>query len=279
MMTDTDKKTMDYKPTYEELEKRVEELEKDHADADGYEKRMERNKIIGGIAHEFNNLLMGIQGNLSLIFLDIPFTDRFYSKLKDIEKYVEGGVKLTEKILDFVNDGTYEPEPKLREIQPDVLNRLKYEMNKSIEGHLIKSNYGSQGSQALKLYEKVYTGSNTVLLVDDEGMILDVGKQMLERTGLEVLTAKNGEKAVELYKKEHKKINMVVLDLIMPGMTGIDTYYELKKINPDIKVLFASGYRKNLDVNVIIEEGRSSFIQKPFKMEQLTQEIGKLLEL
>ncbi len=270
---------MDYKPTYEELEKRVEELEKNHAVTDTYEKRMERNKIVGGIAHEFNNLLMGIQGNLSLIFLDIPFTDRFYTKLKDIEKYVEGGVKLTEKLLDFVNEGIYEPEPKLREIQPDALNRLKYEMNKSIQGQMVKSGYGAQGSQAFKIYEKVYTGSNTVLFVDDEGMILDVGKQMLERTGLEVLTARSGEKAVEIYKKEHKRIDLVILDLIMPGMTGVDTYYELKKINPDIKVLFSSGYRKNLDVNTILDEGRSAFIQKPFKMEHLTQEIGRLLEL
>lgn len=269
---------MDYKPTYEELEKRVEQLEKDRSQYDSYEIRMERNRIIGGIAHEFNNLLMGIQGNLSLIFLDISFTDRFFSKLKDIEKYVEGGVKLTEKLLDFVNEGVYEPEPKLREIQPDVLNRLKYEMNKTLESHLIKSNYGTSGNP-LKIYEEVYTGSNTVLLVDDESMILDIGKQMLERTGLEVLTARNGDKAVELYKKEHKRIDMVILDLIMPGMTGVDTYYELKKINPDVKVLFSSGYRKNLDVSTIIEQGRSSFIQKPFKMEQLTQEIGKLLEL
>ncbi len=269
---------MDYKPTYEELEKRVEQLEKDQALNDTYERRMERNRIIGGIAHEFNNLLMGIQGNLSLIFLDISFTDRFYSKMKDIEKYVEGGVRLTEKLLDFVNEGVYEPDQQLKEIQPDVMNRLKYEMNKSLESHLIKTNYGTSGNP-LKIYEEVYTGSNTVLLVDDEPMIIDIGKQMLERTGLEVLTAKNGEKAIEVYKKEFKRIDLVILDLIMPGLTGVDTYYELKKINNDIKVLFSSGYRKNLDVTTIIDQGRSAFIQKPFKMEQLTQEIGKLLEL
>lgn len=268
---------MDYKPTYEELEKRVEQLEKDHS-VDTYEKKMERNRIIGGIAHEFNNLLMGIQGNISLIFLDISFTDRFFSKLKDIEKYVEGGVRLTEKLLDFVNEGVYEPETRLKEIQPEMMNRLKYEMNKSLESHLIKANYGPSGNP-LKIYEEVHTGSNTVLLVDDEPMILDIGKQMLERTGLEVLTAKSGDKAIEVYKKDFKRIDLVILDLIMPGLTGVDTYYELKKINPEIKVLFSSGYRKNLDVTTIIDQGRSSFIQKPFKMEQLTQEIGKLLEL
>ena len=270
---------MDSKNKDDDNDSAMNELEQDIKAVDSYEKRLERNRIIGGIAHEFNNLLMGIQGNLSLIFLDIAFSDRFYTKLKDMEKYVEGGVKLTEKLLDFVNDGTYEPEPKLKEIQPDTFNRLKYEMTKNIDSQMVKSHYGSSGSQALKIYEKVYTGSNTILLVDDDSMIVDVGKQMLERTGLEVITAKSGEKAVEIYKKDHKRIDMVILDLIMPGMTGIDTYYEMKKINQDIKVLFSSGYRKNMDVNTILKEGRSAFIQKPFKMEQLTQEIGKILEI
>ena len=271
---------MDTEPTYEELQQRIYRLEKElEQNNDSYEKRIERNKIIGSIGHEFNNLLMGIQGNLSLIFLDIHFSDRFYNKLKDIEKNVEGGVKLTEKLLDFVSDGTYEPDPKYKEIQPDTFNRLRYEINKSLGGQLIKNTYGSMGNQALRIYEKVYTGSNTILLVDDDNMILDVGKQMLERTGLEVVIAKSGQKAMEIYKKDFKKIDLVILDLMMPDMNGVDTYYELKKINPDIKALFSSGYRKNMDINTIIDQGRSAFIQKPFKMEQLTQEIGKLLEI
>jgi CheY-like chemotaxis protein len=240
---------------------------------------MERNRVIGSIGHEFNNLLMGIQGNLSLMFLDMAQTDKLFTKLKDIEKYVEGGVKLTEKLFDFLNEGIYQPEPQQKSMPIQNINRLKSEINKTINSQMIRNTYGPPGIQALKMYEKVYSGSNTVLLVDDDSMIIDVGKQMLERTGLEVIVARNGKQAIDIYDKDVKSIDLVILDLIMPGLNGIETYQELKKINPDIKVLFSSGYRKNMDVHAIVKEGRSAFIQKPFKMEQLTQEVGKLLEL
>ncbi|MBU1168806.1 MAG: response regulator [Proteobacteria bacterium] len=270
---------MDNKPTYEELEELIRQLKESQGYNESYEKRMERNRIIGSIGHEFNNLLMGIQGNLSLIFLDMNQTDKLFTKLKDIEKNVEGGVKITEKLFDFLNEGVYEPNLKYKEIPLTNINRLKSEIKKTINSQLIKNTYGPPGIQALKVYEKVYSGSNTVLMVDDDSMIIDVGKQMLERTGIEVIVAKSGQRALDIYIKDYKKIDMVILDLIMPGMNGIETYHELKKINPEIKVLFSSGYRKNLDVDAIIREGRSSFIQKPFKMEQLTQEIGRILEM
>lgn len=270
---------MDDQPTYNELEEKIRYLEAMLQNGESYEKRLERNRAIGSIGHEFNNLLMGIQGNLSLIFLDLDHTDKLFNKLKDIEKAVEGGVKLTEKLFDFLNEGIYNPPPKQKEMTPENINRLKREISKTLNSQMIKSTYGPPGIQALKIYEKVYTGSNKVMLVDDDPMILDVGKQMLERTGLDVVTAKGGPQAIEIYSKDNKSIDMVILDLIMPEMTGIETYHELKKINPAIKVLFSSGYRKNMDVQAIVREGRSSFIQKPFKMEQLTQEVGRILEM
>ncbi|GAB6096309.1 hypothetical protein JCM14469_25620 [Desulfatiferula olefinivorans] len=269
---------MDQKPDDDPIKRNL-PPENDRNTDDSYEKRMERNKIIGSIGHEFNNLLMGIQGNLSLIFLDMQHTDKLYGKLKDIEKYVEGGVKLTEKLFDFLNEGIYSPEPKQKELPAQSINRLKGEINKAINSQVIRNTYGPPGIQALRQYEKVYTGSKTVLLVDDDAMIIDVGKQMLERTGLDVVTARSGQAAVDIYRKDFKTIDMVILDLVMPGLSGIETYYELKQVNPDLKVLFSSGYRKNMDVHAIVKEGKSSFIQKPFKMEQLTQEVGRLLEM
>jgi CheY-like chemotaxis protein len=270
---------MDQKPTYDDLVERIRRLENDRNSDELYNKRMERNKIIGSIGHEFNNLLMGIQGNLSLIFLDMQQTDKLFNKLKDIEKYVEGGVKLTEKLFDFLNEGIYSPEPKQRELPVQSINRLKGEINKTINSQVIRNTYGPPGIQALRQYEKVYTGSKKVLLVDDDAMIIDVGKQMLERTGLDVVTASSGQAAIDMYQKDWKTLDLVILDLVMPGLSGIETYYELKQVNPDIKVLFSSGYRKNMDVHAIVKEGKSAFIQKPFKMEQLTQEVGRLLEL
>ena len=270
---------MDDQPTYDELKEKIRQLEMQLQMSDSYEKRMERNRVIGSIGHEFNNLLMGIQGNLSLLFLDMDHTDKLYKKLKDIESSVEGGVKLTEKLFDFLNEGIYNPPPKQKAMSPENINRLKGEINKTIKSQMIKNTYGPPGIQALKVYEKVYTGASTIMLVDDDPMILDVGKQMLERTGIDVVTANGGPKAIEIYSKDHKSIDMVILDLIMPDMTGIEAYHELKRINPAIKVLFSSGYRKNMDVQAIVREGRSAFIQKPFKMEQLTQEVGRILEM
>lgn len=268
------------KPTYEELENQIIEMKKQLEQSKSYETRMERNKIIGSIAHEFNNLLMGIQGNISLMILDMNINSPFYSKLKDIETNIEGGVKLTEKLLDFINDGVYKPEEIKKSVNSVNMTRIKSELKKPVESYTIQSHYSVPGIHpGVKVYEQVYTGSKTVLLVDDESMIIDVGKQMLEKTGLEVIVARSGAKAVELYQKEYAGIDMVILDLVMPGMDGIETYYQLKQINPDIKVLFSSGYRKSTDISNILSDGKGGFIQKPFKMEQLTKEIGKIMDM
>ena len=128
-----------------------------------------------------------------------------------------------------------------------------------------------------KFKERLKRGSGTILIIDDEQMILDVGESFLKELGYDVLIAKGGNEGLEIYKKYQKKIDMVILDMIMPGMTGSDTYDSLKEINHDIKVLLSTGYIINGDANEILKRGCNGFIEKPFNIEQFSYKISEIL--
>ncbi len=120
-------------------------------------------------------------------------------------------------------------------------------------------------------------GAETVLLVDDEEIVIGVGKQMLERLGFSVLTARSGQEAVAVYKNNPDDVDLVLLDMIMPGMEAGDTYDKLKAINPAIKVILSSGYSLDQKASAIIDRGCNGFIQKPFNMKMLQEKIGEIL--
>jgi len=123
----------------------------------------------------------------------------------------------------------------------------------------------------------VVKGTATLLLVDDEDIIIEVGEQMLKTLGYEVLLARGGKKAIEIYTNNQDRIDMVILDMIMPDMGGGETYDRLKGINPDVKVLLSSGYSINEKANEILERGCNGFIQKPFDLRGLSGKIGEIL--
>ncbi len=125
---------------------------------------------------------------------------------------------------------------------------------------------------------EILRGTETVLLVDDEEMIIAVGQQILESMGYTVFLAKSGREAVETYKKNKGKIDMVLLDMIMPEMGGSETYERLKEINPDIKVLLSSGYSINGQAKTILAKGCDDVIQKPFGMKNLSQKLREILD-
>ena len=132
---------------------------------------------------------------------------------------------------------------------------------------------------AKKEIEKdILKGSETVLLVDDEEMIIDVGKRLLEKLGYKVLIAGSGNEALEIYNKNRDKIDMVILDMIMPKMDGGETYDMLKKINPKIKVLLSSGYSINGQATEILARGCDGFIQKPFNIRELSEKLREILD-
>jgi len=133
-------------------------------------------------------------------------------------------------------------------------------------------------AKTVKITKKLLKGIETVLLVDDEEIILDIGRDLLEAMGCSVLTAKDGRKAIELYQKNQNDIDIVILDMIMPNISGSDTYDRMKEINPDIKVLLSSGYSINGQASDILNRGCNGFIQKPFNINELSVAIRQILD-
>jgi PAS domain S-box-containing protein len=360
--------------------------------------------LAGGIAHDYNNLLMGILGNLSLISFDLDSSHPYYIKLKNIEKYIKSGAQLTKQLLGFAKGGKYEVKPvdlnDLIEKSSEMFSRTRKEirihreyqkeiwsveadsnqieqvllnlyvnaaqampgggeiylqtnnitLNQDHVGHfsaktgdyvkisvkdtgvgmdentlkrifdpffttkdrsmgtglglasaygIIKNHGGMinaysvirQGSifdvylpaSSKKIVRKepvnreALKGSETILLIDDEDIVIDIGGQILEKLGYRAITAKGGKEAIEIYRANKNKINIVILDVIMPDMGGGETYDRLKEINPDIKVLLSSGYSINGQASEIMNRGCNGFIQKPFNIEQLSRKIREIL--
>jgi nitrogen-specific signal transduction histidine kinase/CheY-like chemotaxis protein len=361
--------------------------------------------LAGGIAHDFNNLLMGIQGNVSLILSDMDASDPHYQRLKNTEKQIQSGAKLTSHLLGYARKGRYEVKPlslnQLVEETSETFSRTKREVaihrelapdlfaveadpgqieqvlwnlfinaadampsggelmlrtanvthrdmkgklydpvpgdyvllrvtdtgtgiDKEIMGRIfdpffttkergrgtglgLASAYGiikghrgyidvasrkGKGT-TFKVYlpaseKRVYevfkhsarlvTGTETVLLVDDEEAIRQVGQELLEAMGYHVLLASNGEEAIELYEKHGDEIDLVLLDIVMPHMGGGETYERIKEINPDVRVLLLSGYSIDGEATEILERGCNGFIQKPFTMKELSGKIRDIVE-
>ncbi|MCG6535399.1 MAG: PAS domain S-box protein, partial [Syntrophales bacterium LBB04] len=120
-------------------------------------------------------------------------------------------------------------------------------------------------------------GQGTILLVDDEEMILEVGAPILERLGYTVLLARNGAEAIGVYQENRDQIGMVILDMIMPQMGGGETFDQLKAVNPRVKVLLSSGYSIDGQAQEILARGCKGFIQKPFNLRELSQRLGEIL--
>jgi DNA-binding NtrC family response regulator len=118
--------------------------------------------------------------------------------------------------------------------------------------------------------------NGTVLLVDDEPMVRNSGKRLLDRLGYQVILARDGEEALDVYKKQGDSIWLVVLDLIMPTMDGEETFLKLREIDPDVQVLLSSGYSKEEKADALLNMGAAGFLQKPFDLKTLVQELDKL---
>jgi len=113
--------------------------------------------------------------------------------------------------------------------------------------------------------------------VDDEAPIACVMKEIMESLGLKVLTAASGEEAVSIFFRHQGTIDLVFLDMVMPGMSGEDTYEALRRIDPDVKVVLASGYSSDERVRRVMERGCRGFIQKPFGIREISKTIREIL--
>ncbi len=124
---------------------------------------------------------------------------------------------------------------------------------------------------------RLHEGTETILLVDDEDVIIKVDRKLLKQMGYKVLIAKNGVAALKIFTARHPHIDLVLLDIVMPDMNGDKVFSQMKKVKPDVKVLVSSGYSIDWQARKMLEDGCNGFIQKPFKMKQLAFQIREIL--
>jgi len=388
-----------------ELDQSLHDLSKAQSQIIQTEKLRAIGEMASGIAHNFNNLLMGIQGNVSLVLMDMDSTHQHYDRLKTIEKQVQGGAKLTSHLLGYARKGKYDVKPIdlnqllketsdafsmtkknvtiQRELAKDLFaievdpgqmeqmlltlyvnsadamlaggeltlktanvtdKDMKHKLYRPKPGNYVlltvtdtgigmdketmdrifdpffttkemgrgtglglASAYGiikghggyidvesrkEQGAtfsiylpsserkvqEAVKTAEPFIKGTGMVLLVDDEEVILEVGKELLEAMGYRVLIAKDGKEAIEVYEKDRDEIDIVLLDMVMPNMSGGEAYDRMKEINPDVKALLSSGYSIDGEATEILKRGCNGFIQKPFEINELSGRIREILD-
>ena len=135
-----------------------------------------------------------------------------------------------------------------------------------------------QEQRGMKSIQKMVEGNGTILVVDDEEMVLSLGSEIVKMMGYDVLEARNGGEAVEIYRENKDKVDMVILDMAMPDMNGGEAYHRMKEIDPEVKVLLTSGYGIEGQAGEIMKHGCDAFIQKPFSISNLSGKIREILE-
>jgi CheY-like chemotaxis protein len=150
------------------------------------------------------------------------------------------------------------------------------------QGTTFKVLFPASEQQATRAVPQVATErtaqGETVLVVDDEQIVRRSAKAMLERYGYSVVVAENGKEAVELYRVLADKINLVLLDMTMPILSGEETFRQLKTIRPDIQVILSSGYNEVEAVRRFTGKGLAGFLQKPYSALTLAAKVRAVLQ-
>ncbi len=119
--------------------------------------------------------------------------------------------------------------------------------------------------------------SGFILLVDDEDMILEVGSAMLESIGYKVIQARGGKAGIEEFRKRHFEIDLVILDMIMPDLSGREVFVRMKDLDPKVRVILASGYNMDEQAKEILQNGCRGFIQKPYSINGLSEKVKEVI--
>ncbi len=126
--------------------------------------------------------------------------------------------------------------------------------------------------------EACIRGSNTILVADDEDSVRMVAERILAQLGYQVLVAPNGDQALEIFRREGRGIDLVILDMVMPGMGGAETYHKLREIDPEARVLLSSGYCLDEEAQELMAAGARGFIQKPYRIAALSHQLAEILK-
>jgi len=121
-------------------------------------------------------------------------------------------------------------------------------------------------------------GNETILIVDDHETIWDFLIEALQRLGYSVLLAENGLDAIEIYKENPNEVDMVLLDMVMPKLGGHQTFYKIREIDPEAKILLSSGYVSEDEVNDLLEQGAKGFLPKPHRISLMAKSVRKILD-
>lgn len=121
------------------------------------------------------------------------------------------------------------------------------------------------------------SGSGGILIIDDESILRSVAQDLLEDLGYTVFVAEDGNQALEIYTRESCQIQLVLLDMIMPGLSGKETLLRLRELNPEVKVLFCSGFHREGTNDELIQLGAQGFIQKPYSRAEMSRAIAQII--
>jgi CheY-like chemotaxis protein len=127
--------------------------------------------------------------------------------------------------------------------------------------------------------QEIVSGSGTVLIIDDELLILNIAKGFLEQCGYSVITAQGADAGIEIYNKEHSRISAVLLDLSMPGKSGLEVFQELHKIDANVKVILSSGMLDNETKDIALKMGIIDILNKPYIATELSIKIKKVISM
>lgn len=119
--------------------------------------------------------------------------------------------------------------------------------------------------------------SHTILIIDDEEMIRELAREILEMEGYKILCAQDGIEGISIFKDSKEKIDCIILDLTMPRMSGRETFLKLRKINRDVNIILSTGHSKDETAQEIIALGVQGVVQKPYRIEELLRAVQKIL--
>ncbi|MBP7901327.1 MAG: PAS domain S-box protein [Spirochaetes bacterium] len=154
---------------------------------------------------------------------------------------------------------------------------VKSEPGKGSEFSIILPLSDEKIPEIVKKTKPVLKGQGLILIAEDEIAIRTVEEKIITECGYDCLLAQNGKEALELYRQKSAEILLVILDMIMPEMNGKDCFFEIKKINPDARIILCSGYSREDDISLLEDNGLSAYIKKPFKRETFYNTISEVL--